>query len=96
MQYLYYTIEISIKTTKGYTPFCNFQLGKTDENAERIFAGMAGTPTNVNGYAPFQMNLAQYGKGRPVTLATQYCSLAELKENCHYIAKEVFKILNLE
>jgi hypothetical protein len=91
-----YTIEVSIKTIKGYVSFCQYQLGGIAEDAERIFACMKGRPVDEEGCAPFLINLVLRSGKKTATLASQYCSLTELKENCHYIAREVFKILNLE
>ncbi|OMP75181.1 MULTISPECIES: hypothetical protein [Chitinophaga] len=91
-----YIIEVSIKTIRGYTAFCHYQLGSIPNDAERIFACMKGAPVNANGDAPFQINLIWQSSIKTVTLATQFCTLAELKENSHYISREVFKLLNLE
>jgi hypothetical protein len=91
-----YIIELSIKTIKGYTAFCQYQLGAIAEDAHRIFAYMKGSPVNMEGNAPFQMNLLRQKNKHITMLASQYCTLAELKENSHYISLEVFKILNLE
>lgn len=96
MQHIHYKIEVNIKSVKGYVPFCSFILGNIHKNAETIFSNMEGKPVNIGDCAPFQLNLAYYEKNSTTILATQYCSLPELKENCHYISKEVFKILNLE
>lgn len=91
-----YSIEVKIKTIRGYIPFCNYILAGTGSSAEKIFAMMEGSPVNERGDAPFQMDLLMNRGKNSTVLATQFCTLAQLKENCHYISKEVFKVLNLE
>ncbi|RXK80814.1 hypothetical protein [Filimonas effusa] len=91
-----YSIEVNIKTIKGYVAFCHYQLEGIGKDAEKIFACMKGSAVDVWGHAPFQLNLISHNGEKAITLASQYCTLADLQENSHYISLEVFKILNLE
>ena len=86
---------LSLKTTKGFATYGQYFLGDERPSAELIFNGLKGT-TKINEHALLHLDFMETVNDLPVKVQTKCCTLEELGENCKWIAKETFRLLNLE
>ncbi len=86
---------LSLKTAKGFETYGQYFLGEDRTCAESVFTGLKGA-TKFNEQALLHLDLMETINELPVKVKTKCCTLEELGDNCKWIAKETFRLLNLE
>jgi len=86
-------ILLSLKTPKGFIDYGQFNLGDEREAAYNLFESLQGSQKFS---APLHIDLMETVNELPVKIKTICCSLEELGSNCQQIAKEMFRLKNLE
>ena len=87
-------ILLSLKTPQGYTNYGQYFFGNDREAAYAIFAQLQGNG-NVKDCL-LHVDLMETINELPVKIKTICCTLDELGANCRLIAREIFRIKNLE
>jgi len=86
---------LSLQTTKGFTDYGQFFLGNDREAAEELFGTLKGrNPKTAD--CILHIDLLETVEGLPEKIKSICCTLDELGENTKLIAKEVFRLKNLE
>lgn len=88
-------VLLSIKTGDGFESFGKFNLGNKRRAAAEVFRQLKGD-SKVDEKTMLTIDLVETVDGLPVNLQILGCSLEDLTHNCKIIAKETFKLLNLE
>ena len=86
---------MNIKTCHGFECFGKFFLGNKREFATSIFDQLKGEKT-LDEKNVLQFDLVESINGLPASIQVISCSLEELAENCKFITKETFKVINME
>jgi len=86
---------LSLKTPRGFETYGQYFLGDERLYAESIFNGLKGT-TEIKEKGLLHLDLMETVDELPVKVKTKCCTLEELGNNCKWIAKETFRLLNLE
>jgi len=86
---------LSLKTPRGFETYGQYFLGDERLYAEAIFNGLKGT-AKINDHALLHLDFMEIVDELPVKVKTKGCTLEELGNNCKWIAKETFRLLNLE
>ncbi|TSJ36627.1 hypothetical protein FO440_22635 [Mucilaginibacter corticis] len=88
-------ILLSLKTAKGFVDYGQYFFGNDRQAAEGLFAQLqGGADVKVN--CLLHIDLMETVNDLPVKIKTICCTLDELGVNCKLIAREVFRIKNLE
>ena len=86
---------LSLQTTKGFTDYGQFFLGNDREAAQKLFGTLKGRdPKTADCF--LHLDLLETVDGLPEKIKSICCTLDELAENTKLIAKEVFRLKNLE
>src|ERR1700761_4682660 len=88
-------IILSLKTAKGFVDYGQYFFGNDREAAEDLFAQLQGG-TDVKNNCLLHIDLMETVNELPVKIKTICCTLDELGVNCKLIAREVFRLKNLE
>ena len=91
-----YEIVIKIRTQDGITDAGYFSLGTNLEFALSTFGSLKGESNDTHDAAICLCLIEKNGKASPRQLKNIGCILNELADNCKIIARDVFKLLNLE
>lgn len=86
-------ILLSLRTPKGFVDYGQFNLGDELAAAYSLFETLKGTGEFS---APLHIDLMETVDELPVKIKTICCSLEQLSTNCRLIAKEMFRLKNLE
>ena len=86
-------ILLSLKTPQGFVNYGQYFFGDDREAAFELFNSLKGTGDIT---APLHIDLMETVGDLPVTIKTIGCSLEELGCNSKMIAKEIFRLKNLE
>ncbi|MEP7374451.1 MAG: hypothetical protein ABI675_13740 [Chitinophagaceae bacterium] len=86
---------MNIRTGTGFECFGKFFLGNRREFATTIFNQLKGEK-NIDEKGILQFDLVESINGLPASIQVISCSLEELAENCKFITKETFKVINME
>lgn len=90
-----FNIRLNIRTGTGFECFGKFFLGNRREFATTIFNQLKGEK-NIDEKGILQFDLVESINGLPASIQVISCSLEELAENCKFITKETFKVINME
>ncbi|HEY9001915.1 MAG TPA: hypothetical protein VIM89_11225 [Mucilaginibacter sp.] len=90
-----YYLMLSLKYPGGYKCFGEYYLGNDSKRADEIFAGLKGRNSAYEDQA-LNIDMIVIANDVPETAKTVACSLDEFAINCKYIAKEIFRMNNLE
>ena len=89
-----YYIELNMKTVDGFERFGCFELGSDREFSVGLFAGLEGRPA-VGETGVLHMDLVEKRNGLPMNVQVISCTAEELGANMKYLARELFKKINL-
>ncbi|MFA6246618.1 MAG: hypothetical protein WC615_06735 [Mucilaginibacter sp.] len=84
-----------MKTSKGFADYGQYFFGNDREAAYGLFAQLKGDIT-LKDSALLHIDLMETVNGLPVKIRTICCSLEELGLNSKLIAREIFRLKNLE
>ncbi len=88
-------ILLSLKTLQGYVDYGQYFFGNDRGAAYALFRQLRGDPGMVAS-CPLHIDLMETVDGLPVKIKTICCTLEELGANCKLIAREIFRLKNLE
>jgi hypothetical protein len=88
-------IILSLKTNKGFVDYGQYFFGDDREAAYQLFDQLKGDQT-ITGSALLHLDLMETVGQLPVKIKTLSCTLDELGNNCKLIAREMFRLKNLE
>ena len=86
---------LSLKTAKGFVDYGQYFFGNDRQAAEGLFAQLQGG-ADVKDNCLLHIDLMETVNELPVKIKTICCTLDELGINCKLIAREVFRLKNLE
>jgi hypothetical protein len=90
-----YYLTLSLKQPGGYKYFGEYYLGNDGKRANEIFSGLKGRRSAYEDHA-LNIDMIVMVGDVPGGVKTIGCTLNEFAHNCKYIAKEIFRINNLE
>ena len=88
-------ILLSLKTIKGFVDYGQYFFGNDRDAAYELFDQMKGSET-PDGTALLHIDLMETVNELPVKSKSLCCTLEELGTNCKLIARETFRLKNLE
>lgn len=88
-------ILITLKTPEGMDTFGRFFIGNNRAYANTLFNRLEGSDDASEKDILF-LDFMETAGGLPLNLKMKSCTLNQLAENCKLIAKELFKLNNLE
>lgn len=88
-------ILLSLKTLQGFTDYGQYFFGNDREAAYGLFRQLQGS-ANVKDNCLLHIDLMETADELPVRIKTICCTLDELGANCKLIAREIFRLKNLE
>jgi hypothetical protein len=88
-----YYLTLSLKQPGGYRYFGEYYIGDDCKHANEIFNGLKGRSP---AYEDHSLDMIRMEGDIPEGVKTIACTLDEFALNCKYIAKEIFRINNLE
>lgn len=88
-------ILLSIRTAAGYESYGKLFIGNNAGQAYSLFRRLEGT-SHLTGRSILHLELVETRDGLPFNIEMIGCTLDELAANSRIIAKEVFKIFNME
>jgi hypothetical protein len=88
-------ILVTLKTPEGLDTFGRFFIGNNRERAYTLFNKLSGTNDASEKDLLF-LDFMETAGGLPFNLKMKSCTLNQLAENCKLIAKELFKMNNLD
>ncbi|MFD0766009.1 hypothetical protein ACFQZI_14190 [Mucilaginibacter lutimaris] len=88
-------ILLSLKTPDGFIDYGQFFLGNDRSAANELFSQLKGS-REINNTCLLHTDLMETVKGLPVKVKTICCTLDELALNSKLIAKEIFRLKNME
>ena len=88
-------ILLSLKTPQGFVGFGEYFFGNDRDAAHELFAQLKGS-TVIKENCLLHIDQMETVDGLPVKIKTICCTLDELGANCKLIAREVFRLKNLE
>lgn len=94
MNAIYYII-FSLKTSAGFKDYGQYFLGDDRDFAHDLFTALKGNQ-NIDDAAMLHLDLMEVVNDLPEKIQTISCTLEEMGCNCKLIAKELFRIHNLE
>jgi len=86
-------ILLSLKTPQGFVNYGQYFLGDEWQAAYALFERLKGSQKFS---APLHIDLMETADELPVKIKTICCTLEELAFNCKLIAREIFRLKNLE
>jgi len=88
-------ILLSLKTPQGFVDYGRYFFGNDREAAYGLFAQLKGDERLIKGCL-LHIDLMETVDELPVKIKTICCTLEELGANCKLIAREIFRLKNLE
>lgn len=88
-------ILLSLKTPQGFVDYGQYFFGNDREAASGLFGQLKGDK-NLRETCPLHIDLMETVNELPVRIRTICCTLEELGSNCKLIAREIFRLKNLE
>ena len=88
-------ILLSLKTKQGFVDYGQYFFGNDREAAYDLFRQLKGDADMVAN-CPLHIDLMETVSGLPLKMKSICCTLEELGFNCKLIAKEIFRLKNLE
>ena len=88
-------ILLSLKTPQGYSDYGQYFFGDDREAAHRLFEQLQGS-ADIKASCLLHIDLMETVNELPVKIKTICCTLDELGDNCKLIAREIFRLKNLE
>ena len=88
-------ILLSLKTLQGFTDYGQYFLGDDREAAQELFRQLVGSGQLKDGCL-LHIDLMETVNELPVKIKMICCTLEELGTNCKLIAREIFRLKNLE
>ena len=88
-------ILLSLRTQRGFEDYGQYFFGNEREAAYGLFAQLQGNP-DIKDTCQLHIDLMETVNELPVKIKTICCTLAEVGDNCKLIAREVFRLKNLE
>jgi hypothetical protein len=90
-----YYILLSIKTPQGFVDYGQYFFGHDREAADGLFRQLKGNET-ISANCLLHIDLMETVNGLPEKIRTICCTLDELGTNSKLIAREIFRLKNLE
>lgn len=90
-----FIITIDMKVAEGYIEYGRFTINSFQHAAQDIFDQLSGLAYTNNNLL-LRLSLIQQGSEPFEVLATKYCTLDELCDNCRLITRALFKCYNLD
>ncbi len=94
MQSQFYII-LSLKTPAGFINYGQYFFGNDRQAADELFDQLQGSRT-ITGQALLHIDLMETVNELPLKIKTIGCTLDELAHNTKLIAREIFRLKNLE
>jgi len=88
-------ILLSLKTTQGFVDYGQYFFGNDREAAYHLFSQLKGQE-HIKDTCLLHIDLMETVDGLPVKIKTICCTLDELGCNTRLIAREIFRLKNLE
>ncbi len=88
-------ILLSLKTTGGFLDYGQYFFGDNREAAYGLFRQLKGSG-DIKDNCLLHIDLMETVNELPVKIKTICCTLEELGYNCKLIAREIFRLNNLE
>ena len=88
-------ILLSLQTPRGFVDYGQYFFGDDREAAYGLFAQLKGK-TEIKDSCLLHIDLMETRNGLPVKIKTICCTLEDLGANCKLIAREIFRLKNLE
>ena len=88
-------VLLSLKTPQGFVDYGQYFLGDNRDAAYSLFEQMKGSRELVDD-ALLHIDLMETVNELPVKIKTICCTLEQLGSNCKLIAREIFRLKNLE
>lgn len=88
-------ILLSLKTPKGFVDYGQYFLGNDPEVAHTLFDQLKGK-SDINDTCLLHIDLMETVQELPVKIKTICCTIDELGFNGQLIAREIFRLKNLE
>jgi hypothetical protein len=88
-------ILLSLKTTEGFADYGQYFFGNDREAAYDLFGQLKGDP-DIRNSSLLHIDLMETVDELPVKIKTICCTLDELAYNSKLIAREIFRLKNLE
>jgi hypothetical protein len=88
-------ILLSLKTPQGFVDYGQYFLGDSWEAAYELFRQLKGSET-IKDTCMLHIDLMETVDELPVKIKTICCTLDELACNCKLIARQIFRLKNLE
>jgi hypothetical protein len=90
-----YYILLNLKTPTGFTTYGQFALGDDRQLADELFNQLQGN-RDVDHHTLLHIDMMETVNQLPQKIKTIGCTLDELAHNTKIIAREIFKLKNLE
>jgi hypothetical protein len=90
-----FSILLSLKTPRGFVDYGQYFFGDDRGTAYELFSQLKGYQ-NLKDSCLLHIDLMETVDELPVKVKTICCTLHELAYNCKLIAKEIFRLKNLE
>ena len=90
-----YSILLSLKTPTGFITYGQYFLGNDWQVADELFNQLQGS-SQIDGHILLHIDMMETVNELPQKIKTIGCTLDELAHNIKIIAREVFRIKNLE
>ena len=88
-------ILLSLKTPQGFADYGQYFLSNDREAADEFFGQLKGSE-DLKDSCPLHIDLMEAVNELPVKIKAICCTLEELGFNCKLIAREIFRLKNLE
>ena len=88
-------ILLSLKTPQGFLDYGQYFFGNDRETAYGLFRQLKGDE-NIKDSCLLHIDLMETIDGLPARIKTICCTLDEVGANCKLIARELFRLKNLE
>ncbi|UOE48784.1 hypothetical protein MTO98_30765 [Mucilaginibacter sp. SMC90] len=88
-------ILLSLKTPQGFTDYGQYFFGNDRSAAYGLFRQLKGAE-QLRDVCLLHIDLMETVNDLPVKIKTICCTLDELGHNCKLIAREIFRLKNLE
>ena len=88
-------ILLSLKTVQGFVDYGQYFFGNDREAAYNLFSQLKGDK-NIRDSCLLHIDLMETLGEHPVKIKSIGCTLDELGTNCKLIAREIFRLKNLE
>ncbi|WP_179415725.1 hypothetical protein HDF19_20990 [Mucilaginibacter sp. E4BP6] len=88
-------ILLSLKTSRGFADYGQYFLGNDRDAADELFRQLKGSD-DIKDACLLHIDLVETVDELPVKIKTICCTLEELACNSKLIAREIFRMKNLE